>query len=139
MCIRASENLTEEQGIALRECADAMAAAAEMKDLEAWAESDQAFHELLQRAANHALFSDLAVRQRRRLHWFWTSQPGRLQRLALCAEEHALIARSVADADREAMGRLVNEHIDHMEASLIRQLEVARPFISTNGSALDHV
>ncbi|HUP15356.1 MAG TPA: GntR family transcriptional regulator [Acidimicrobiia bacterium] len=139
MFSRASENLTEEQGIALRDCVDTMAAAAARKDLDRWSEGDQAFHELLQKASDHALFSDIAAKQRRRLHWFWTSQPGRLERLALCAEEHALIARSVADSDHKGIRRLVNEHIDHMQASLTRQLEVARPFISTNGSALDHV
>lgn len=139
MFIRASENLTEEQGIALRECVDTMAAAAERQDLDRWTEGDQDFHELLHNASDHALLSDIAAKQRRRLHWFWTSQPGRLERLALCAEEHALIARSVADSDHEGIRRLVNEHIDHMQASLIRQLELASPFISTNGSALDHV
>ena len=139
MFIRASENLTEEQGIDLRDCVDTMAAAAERKDLDRWSEGDQAFHELLQKASDHALFSDIAAKQRRRLHWFWTSQPGRLERLALCAEEHALIAKTVAGSDHEGISRLVDEHIDHMQASLIRQLEAARPFISSNGSALDHV
>jgi DNA-binding GntR family transcriptional regulator len=139
MFSRASENLTKEQGIALRDCVDTMAAAAARQDLDQWSEGDQAFHELLQKASDHALFSDIAAKQRRRLHWFWTSQPGRLERLALCAEEHALIARSVADSDHKGIRGLVNEHIDHMQASLTRQLEVARPFISTNGSALDHV
>jgi DNA-binding GntR family transcriptional regulator len=139
MFIRASENLTEEQGTALRECVDTMAAAAERRDLDRWSEGDKAFHELLQNTSDHVLLSDIAAKQRRRLHWFWKSQPSRLERLALCAEEHAFIARSVADADHDEIRRLVNEHIDHMEASLIRQLEVARPFMSTNGSALDHV
>jgi DNA-binding GntR family transcriptional regulator len=137
--IRAAENLTEEQGIALRECVDTMAAAAERRDLEQWTDGDKVFHELLQKASDHALLADIAAKQRRRLHRFWTSAPGRLERLALCAEEHASIARSVADSDHKAIGRLVNEHIDHMEASLISQLDVARPFISVNGSALDHV
>jgi DNA-binding GntR family transcriptional regulator len=137
--IRAATNLTEEQGIALRECAGAMAAAAERRDLDHWTDRDRAFHELLQKASNHSLFSDIAAKQRRRLHRFWTSAPGRLERLGLCAEEHAAIARAVTDSDHEAIERLVNEHIDHMEASLISQLAAARPFISTNGSALDHV
>jgi DNA-binding GntR family transcriptional regulator len=137
--IRASENLTEEQGVALGKCVDTMAEAAAEQDLDRWSKGDGVFHELLQKASDHTLFSDIAAKQRRRLHRFWTAEPGRLERLALCAEEHASIARSVAASDHEAIRRLVNEHIDHMEASMIRQLDVARPFISTNGSALDHV
>lgn len=139
MFIRAAENMTDEQGAALRECVDTMATAAGRHDLDRWSEGDKAFHQLLEQASDHALYSDIAVKQRRRLHWFWKSQPGRLERLARCAEEHAAIAKSVGAADQEAIERLVNEHIDHMRASLIRQLEAARPFISTNGSALDHV
>ena len=137
--IRASENLTEEQGVALHECVGMMEKAAAEQDLDQWSEGDGVFHEILQKASNHALLSDIAAKQRRRLHRFWTSEPGRLERLALCAEEHASIAGSVAASDHEATRRLVHDHIDHMEASLIRQLDVARPFISTNSSALDHV
>jgi DNA-binding GntR family transcriptional regulator len=139
MFVRASENMTEDQGTALLKCVETMATAAERHDLDRWSEGDRAFHQLMQQASDHALYSDIAATQRRRLHWFWKSQPGRLERLARCAEEHAAIASSVTAADQKAIGRLVNEHIDHMEASLLRQLEAARPFISRNGSALDNV
>jgi DNA-binding GntR family transcriptional regulator len=116
-----------------------MAAAAERRVLDHWTDSDRKFHELLQKASNHSLLADIATKQRRRLHRFWTSAPGRLERLALCADEHAAIARAVTDSDHGAIERLVNEHIDHMEASLVSQLAAARPFLPTNGSALDHV
>ena len=59
--------------------------------------------------------------------------------LAKCADEHSAIAKSIAASDHDGIRRLVNEHIDHMEASMLRHLEMARPFISTSGSALDHV
>lgn len=137
--IRASENLTDEQSANLQECVERMAMAASKRDLELWSAGDARFHELLQVAADHTLFSDLAQKQRRRLHWFWMSGAGRLERLAKCADEHSSIAKSIAASDHDGIRRLVNEHIDHMEASLIRHLEMARPFIPTNGSALDHV
>jgi DNA-binding GntR family transcriptional regulator len=137
--IRASENLTDQQSVDLQECVERMATAASKRDLELWSEGDSLFHELLQDASDHALFSDIAEKQRRRLHRFWMSGAGRLERLAKCADEHSSIAKSIAASDHEGIRRLVNEHIDHMEESMIRHLEMARPFISTNGSALDHV
>lgn len=137
--IRASENLTEEQGAAVRACVETMAKAASEMDLEMWSDADALFHELLQKASAHTLIADIASQQRRRLHRFWTSGTGRLERLAQCADEHLSIAKSIAASDHDGVRRLVNEHIDHMEANLIRNLEMARPFISTNGSALDHV
>ena len=94
---------------------------------------------VLQKASNHALLSDIVAKQRRRLHRFWTSEPGRLERLALCAEETPRSLARLQTRIMKATCRLVHDHIDHMEASLIRQFDVARPFISTNSSALDHV
>ena len=137
--IRASENLTDEQSANLQECVERMATAASKRDLEMWSTADARFHELLQGASDHTLFSDIAEKQRRRLHRFWMSGAGRLERLAKCADEHSSIAKSIAASDHDGIRRLVNEHIDHMEESMIRHLEMARPFISTNGSALDHV
>jgi DNA-binding GntR family transcriptional regulator len=137
--IRAAENLSDDQSANLEECVERMAMAASKGDLELWSAGDARFHELLQVAAGHTLISDLAQKQRRRLHWFWMSGAGRLERLAKCADEHSSIAKSIAASDDDGIRRLVNEHIDHMEASMIRHLEMAGPFISTNGSALDHV
>ncbi len=137
--IRASENLTDEQSANLEECVERMGTAASERDLEMWSTADARFHELLQDASDHTLFSDIAEKQRRRLHRFWMSGAGRLERLAKSADEHSSIAKSIAASDHDGIRRLVNEHIDHMEESMIRHLEMARPFISTNGSALDHV
>ncbi len=137
--IRASENLTAEQSANLQDCVENMAMAGARLDLELWSASDAEFHELLQGASGHTLFSDIAEKQRRRLHRFWMAGADRLERLVNCAEEHVSIAKSIATSDSHGIHRLVNEHIDHLEASMVRYLEMARPFISTNGSALDHV
>jgi len=137
--IRASKNLTVEQSANLQECVERMAMAASRPDLELWSAGDAEFHKLLQEASGHTIFSDIVEKQRRRLQRFWMSGAGRLERLVKCAEEHASIAKSIAASDHDGIHRLVNEHIDHLEASMIRYLEMARPFISTNGSALDHV
>ena len=80
------------------------------------------------------------AKQRRRLHRFWTSRawPPRATG-SLRRRNHASIARSVAASTHEATRRLVHDHIDHHGGQPDRQLDVARPFISTNSSALDHV
>ena len=100
---------------------------------------DARFHELLQVAADHTLFSDIARNSGAGCTGSGCRAPDVWNDLAKCADEHSSIAKSIAASDHDGIRRLVNEHIDHMEASMIRHLDMARPFISTNGSALDHV
>ena len=116
--IKAAEALDEATTSELRDCTSRMKTAAADGDIETW-------------SADHQLFVSLAVQQRRRLHRFWRSAALRFERLANCAGEHEQIATSVSASDEEEIRRLVNEHIDHMEASLLRTLELVRPFVPT--------
>ena len=129
--IRAAEALDEAAASELRDCTARMKTAAAAGDIETWSHADTRFHEILGGAADHRLFIALAIQQRRRLHRFWRAAALRFDRLANCATEHEQIANSVSASDEEEIRRLVNEHIDHMEASLLRTLEMVRPFVPT--------
>ncbi len=131
---RAADRLTGEQAAALLGCAAAMVTAVESGDLDAWSQTDQRFHALLHEAADHHLFAEMGAAQRRRLHRFWTSSASRQGRLATCAAEHADIAEAVQGRDFAGIERLVAAHVDHMEASLLRSLEDARPFLPAENS-----
>lgn len=132
---RAAERLTDEQVAELERSVEQMAAGAEAGDVGEWSEGDHRFHELLQEASGHSLFTHIATTQRRRLHRFWKQGAARSHRLANCAREHASIVAAIAASDDDEITRIVNEHIDHMEDSLLGLLEIANPFIPTDEPA----
>jgi DNA-binding GntR family transcriptional regulator len=134
MFIRASENLTPEAGAELTELSAQMLTAAADRDVDRWSEVDTQFHELVRRVSDHRLLADIAIIQRRRLHRFWRAAADRSERLIGCAQEHNEIASAIVASDHQEVRRIVIEHIGHMEASLLRNLEVARPFIAGRGS-----
>lgn len=132
---RAAEQLTDDQLAELERSVEQMATAADAGDVDQWSEGDHRFHELLHEASDHALFSHIATTQRRRLHRFWKQGAARNRRLAKCAREHGSIVAAIAASDEEHITQIVDEHIDHMEDSLLGLLEIANPFIPNDESA----
>lgn len=130
MFIRASENLTPEAGVELRDLSAQMLTAAADRDVDRWSEVDTHFHELVARVSDHRLLAEIAIMQRRRLHRFWRPTADRSERLVGCAQEHNEIINAIVASDHQEVRKIVKEHIGHMEASLLRNLEVARPFIA---------
>ncbi|MGI9642816.1 MAG: GntR family transcriptional regulator [Acidimicrobiia bacterium] len=128
--IRASDNMEAADAVRIADLADRMLVAARERDMETWSTSDTEFHQELARLADHRLLADIAIKQRRRLHRYWRPAANRLDRLEGCAQEHAAVAEAIAGKDHKEVRRIVNEHIGHMEASLLRSLEQARPFLA---------
>lgn len=133
---RAAERIQPDQVAELHRCVTRMEAGAD--DVQAWNDADLRFHEILAAASDHSLFSHVARSQRRRLHRFWTRSAVGSRRLEACADEHARVVAAVGAADDAEIARLVHEHIDHMEKGMLGLLELATPFLPTDGPVLEH-
>ncbi|MGI9665856.1 MAG: GntR family transcriptional regulator [Acidimicrobiia bacterium] len=137
--IRASDNMTPAEAERVVGLADRMLVAATEGDIETWSAADTEFHQTLAGLADQHLLADIAIKQRRRLHRYWRPAADRLERLVGCAEEHAAVAEAIVGKDHQEVRKIVNEHIGHMEASLLRTLELARPFLAASPAGVRNV
>lgn len=133
----AAQRLTPRDAEHLLDCARAMgdAAAADPPDTTTWDAADQRFHRIVQTAADNHLMSECATQLRRRLHRFWVNSASRQGRLRDCSQEHADLARALADRDLEVLDVLVAHHAAHMRAGLLQMLDQASAFVRTGPEA----
>lgn len=130
----AARRLTPRDADLLLECARALTDAATTGDIATWDAADRRFHRIVHGAADNRLEADLAEGLRRRLHRFWINSASRQGRLRDCSQEHADLARALADGDTAVLDVLVAHHAAHMRAGLLQMLDQAAPFVRGDGA-----
>ena len=119
---KAARRLTPAGLQAIGAIMDECRAALDAGDLEAYGQADARFHRALAEASGNPTLVETLDGLRRRIHRFRdlaNRDPG-LRRRA--AQEREQIVDALARRDAEAAGRLLEQHIDHVRRTVLRQL-----------------
>jgi DNA-binding GntR family transcriptional regulator len=113
----AARRRTQEQADQLAAVAQALLAAAERYDVEAWSAADTPYHEILLEASGNRLLRQSIQDVRQRLHRITINSGTRPERLLACTHEHLAVADAIVRGDSTAAAALMSKHIDEMSAS----------------------
>jgi DNA-binding GntR family transcriptional regulator len=113
----AARRRTPDQAGRLAEVAQALLAAAERHDVEAWSIADKPYHEIVLAASGNGLLRQTIQDVRRRLHRITINSGTRPERLLACTHEHLNVADAIVRGDADAAAQLMRTHIDAMSTS----------------------
>ncbi|MFY9325575.1 MAG: GntR family transcriptional regulator [Candidatus Nanopelagicales bacterium] len=125
---RAAKNLNKKSSDELIAITQEMIRAAKNDDRDKWSQADTKFHNLIIKAADNRMVSDLAIVTRRKIQRFWTKSAVYENRLSSCSKEHEVLARVIVKKDFEAIEPAVIDHMSHMRSSILRIIETAAVF-----------
>jgi len=107
----------------LRVHADAIAKAVEREDVQAYLESDRAFHFALVSAAGNALLTDTIMSLRDKMRLYGISSRAGHERQIASVPEHYLLIDLAEKAAREALIELLRHHIMSWKPIFVEALE----------------
>ncbi|MGQ9531690.1 MAG: GntR family transcriptional regulator [Desulfotomaculales bacterium] len=122
----AAERITEEELDQLERCLVGLSEAAEKGDLDAIAEADARFHDIIYRASRNARLVQMVTHLQEQIQRFRMAslaQPGRTK---TAIEEHKKIVEAIAERNAELAQVLAREHIESAENSMLSALREAR-------------
>lgn len=125
---RAAKNLNKKNSDELIAITQEMIRAAKNDDRDKWSQADIKFHNLIIKAADNRMVSDLAIVTRRKIQRFWIKSAVYENRLSSCSKEHEVLARVIVKKDFEAIEPAVIDHMSHMRSSILRIIETAAVF-----------
>lgn len=127
--VRAAETLDRDQIDELLALAEILLESVETGDTAAWKEADQRYHRIVIEATNNRFVAEANQQVRRRVQRFWLQEPLFDGRLRTCAQDHATLARAMADRDENVLREAVSAHIGRMRQSVLQSLRSVAPLI----------